>query len=63
MFKSAMVEEESDKTDDESSIEKLVQREEEERVKEVLKVEEASHENPCNDSFSSEASRYIYVTR
>ena len=60
MFKStAVVEEESDRTDDECSIEKVGQREEEEGVKEQLKVEEDSQENTCNESFSSEALRYV----
>ena len=58
MFKSVAVEEETEETDDECSIEKVGQREEEEGVKEVLKVEEDTHENPCDDSFSSEALRY-----
>ena len=59
MFKSAAVEEESEKSDDECSIEKVGQREEEEGVKEVLEVEEEnSPEDPCDESFSSETLRY-----
>ena len=59
MFKSAAVEEESEKSDDECSIEKVGQREEEEGVKEVLEVEEENlTEDPCDESFSSETLRY-----
>ena len=59
MFKSAAVEEESEKSDDECSIEKVGQREEEEGVKEVLEVEEEnSPEETCDESFSSENLRY-----
>ena len=58
MFKSAAVEEESEKSDEERSIEKVAEREEEEGLKEVLKVEEDNREDPSNESFSSEAPRY-----
>ena len=59
MFKSGAVEEESEKSDDECSLEKVGQREEEEGVKEVLEVEEESPpEDPCDESFSSETLRY-----
>ena len=58
MFKSTAVEEESEKSDDECSLEKVGQREEEEGVKEVLEVEEeTSPEEPYDESFSSETLR------
>ena len=59
MFKSAAEEEESEKSDDECSLEKVGQREEEEGVKEVMKVEEEKlPEDPCDESFCSETLRY-----